>query len=495
VKAFSHKERPIAALWMHPDRGPRTVAMTKSRVTNFHVEEPGSKDTYTFCGLQILDGRILKYLPEQGFSSIIQGYRAAMKDGLACRGAVSKEAYWADVGTPQQYLDAHAEVGNDPAFVSASDGCTVAENAKVDRSVIWSGAQVKPKAVVRNAILGTDAIAWGETEGVAVKAEQVLSAGETDCIKDLGWNQATSTAIMLPARGSDRSYIRLHGAQGRKALLIRYGTQRAENESYVSHTRFLEKQGVPVPQILADVPQQRITLMQDLGNRHLIDLVNEGDTRKTTRAYKECLALVARFHQAAGEARKLTLQPSFDAALYEWERNLFAREFLRGTCGLDGRRTRSALLELATISDSLCASKPVLVHRDLQSTNIMLVKNRPVFIDYQGMRMGAAAYDLASFIGDPYVMLPLELQLELLDAYVGFSGDEEARELFWLACIQRLSQALGAYGRLGAIPATRRFYTFIPPALEMMKRSVKHLQGFGKLNDLLVDISDNVWPC
>ena len=82
-----------------------------------------------------------------------------------------------------------------------------------------------------------------------------------------------------------------------------------------------------------------------------------------------------------------------------------------------------------------------------------------MFIDFQGMRMGAAAYDLASLLCDPYVMMPDAMQARLLERYVACRGAaaESVRGIFRIAAVQRLAQALGAFGRLAAQPATRRF--------------------------------------
>jgi hypothetical protein len=41
--------------------------------------------------------------------------------------------------------------------------------------------------------------------------------------------------------------------------------------------------------------------------------------------------------------------------------------------------------------------------------------------------------------------------------------------------VQRLSQALGAYGRLTALPGVHRFELYIPPAIRMMSRALKHV--------------------
>jgi aminoglycoside/choline kinase family phosphotransferase len=137
--------------------------------------------------------------------------------------------------------------------------------------------------------------------------------------------------------------------------------------------------------------------------------------------------------------------------------------------------------DLKKIGRKLLRAPRVVVHRDLQSTNVILKDGRPCFIDFQGMRWGAAAYDLASLLCDPYMELTEPLQLRLLDFYAAKCGDATVRDLFWPAAIQRLAQALGAFAKLGAARETLQFGDHIPAALRMMKRALSHVRGLPHL--------------
>ena len=57
------------------------------------------------------------------------------------------------------------------------------------------------------------------------------------------------------------------------------------------------------------------------------------------------------------------------------------------------------------------------LHRDFQSRNIMVSGGRLRLVDFQGMRPGPPAYDLASLLADPYVALPRRLQERLEELY------------------------------------------------------------------------------
>ncbi len=103
----------------------------------------------------------------------------------------------------------------------------------------------------------------------------------------------------------------------------------------------------------------------------------------------------------------------------------------------------------------------VLVHRDFQSSNVLYRKDgTPAFIDFQGMRLGPAVYDLASLLYDPYSPnLGEDERAALLRIYGGVS----ARDLA-LGAVQRLVQSLGAFGRLASV-GQPQFARHVPRAL------------------------------
>ena len=125
--------------------------------------------------------------------------------------------------------------------------------------------------------------------------------------------------------------------------------------------------------------------------------------------------------------------------------------------------------ELSALAARLLSQPPVLVHRDLQSQNVMIRDGEPVLIDFQGMRPGSFFYDLGSLLWDPYVAFPEGERDDLLQCYQEVSGSpyswEVFRELFRLASAQRLMQALGAYGFLGLKRAKPHFLAHVRPAL------------------------------
>jgi NDP-sugar pyrophosphorylase family protein/aminoglycoside/choline kinase family phosphotransferase len=506
LRAFHGPARPLAALWMVPDAGPRTVLLKDGFVSDFATTTHGAPGTATFSGLHLVRPDVLRHLPEEPFSSIITGYRRALAAGCRIAGVVVPDSYWEDIGTLPEYLGAHAAIEAawksgarggrlyDPAapakaralrrsgvhvegFVSIAAGVEAGPGARLRNCVLWRAARIAPDARVENAVVAEGVRVHGEVTGMAVRADVLPEAGPF--LAAHGWPPAETAALPLGPRGSDRAFFRLQHA-GKSAILIEYGRERHENTLYAGHTRFLLENGIRVPHLLGQDARRRLLILEDAGRRDLLAVLEGADEARRLELYRPVLDLAARLHtdgtRAAREA-KLRLVAGFSPKLYRWERLYFVHHFLQNRLKLSPRLTTPIAADLRRLAARLEPLPRVLIHRDLQSTNVILTPAGPLLIDYQGMRYGAAAYDLASLLADPYVSLSPREQALLLEDYRQKSGTDLPDELFWTAAVQRLAQALGAYAKLGANPGTASFARHIPPALAMMKRAVGQLKG------------------
>jgi len=507
------RHKPLSVLWLHPALGPRTVEMCDGIIRNFVSARPGSSGTYTFCGLHLVAPAIARYVPEQaGPCSIIDVYCRAMRGGRTIRGVCVKNSFWADAGTPAQYLDAHArwlhaarrkrtQAGRPPAqaadhargahvrgWTAVETQAAIAQGAVLERSVVWRGARIGRRARLVHAVVADGVCATGELRGVAVPAELGGAPCIARALRLLGWAGTEVVVDHLAERGSDRTFTRLCRAAA-SVVLIRYTAARRENRRYAGHARFLRRIGVPVPRVLHDAPRARFVVVEDLGNERLQDRIPGMRRKDLLRLYGSVLRTVAVLHTdgtRAARRRRLGMEPAFGRRLYGWEQDLFREQFLERWLGLRSREIRALRTELDGVARPLEKLPHVLLHRDLQSSNILLVGGRPVFVDFQGMRLGPAAYDLASLLCDPYVSLPECVQERLLTEYTRCVGGarEVGYEAFWRAAVQRLVQALGAFARLGLRPGTGRFACHIGPALRMLARACEHVGGLPRLQRL-----------
>jgi aminoglycoside/choline kinase family phosphotransferase len=278
-------------------------------------------------------------------------------------------------------------------------------------------------------------------------------------------------------------------------MAVRYSLERPENGLYARNAAFLRSLGVPVPRVLADLPHAQLTIMEDAGDVALLDRVMSAPPSMRIRLYRDVLdAVWPMYTEGGGRAstERLPLAPSFSAEVYAWERDLFFSHFLRGRLSFSRAQFRASAREIDSVATRLLDEPLVLVHRDLQSTNVLLQRGKPVILDFQGMRLGPAVYDFASLLCDPYVSLALDTQLQLLAYCAEKSGRHfgEFANAFWFAAVERLIQAIGAYARLGAIRETRAFSQYIPPAFRMLSRALDRIGGLPHLSSLAVSASD-----
>jgi hypothetical protein len=180
----------------------------------------------------------------------------------------------------------------------------------------------------------------------------------------------------------------------------------------------------------------------------------------------------------------------FGPDLYIWERDYFKDHFVRDVCGikLGPSFERELEEELSALADRLTGTMRCLVHRDLQSQNVMIRDGDPFLIDFQGMRFGSPFYDLGSLLCDPYVIFSSSERDELLSFYYGLSkwGLDWAtfQNHFWEASAQRLMQALGAYGFLGLKKGLKPFLEHIPAGLQNLQYAASQAATLPRLREL-----------
>lgn len=296
----------------------------------------------------------------------------------------------------------------------------------------------------------------------------------------------------LEGRGSDRTFFRLRWEQKDSAILMHYDPKRVENTFYADIAKFLGKIDIPVPQIILHDPIACLILMQDLGDMNLWSL-RETPWETREALYQKTLTTAHRLHSFPERdilLNRVRMMEDFSPNLYRWERDYFRSHFVRDACGieLDPQLEQELETELSGLAERLLATGRCLVHRDLQSQNVMICDGRPFFIDFQGMRFGSVFYDLGSLLCDPYVNLSDNERGELLSFYYRLSSwdlDWATFQItFWEASAQRLMQALGAYGFLGFRKRLKAYLEHIPAGLRNLLLATSNVSTLPRLQKL-----------
>ena len=271
---------------------------------------------------------------------------------------------------------------------------------------------------------------------------------------------------------------------------------RPENARFETATDFLASKKINVPSVLAKKPGSQILWLTDLGSHDLWSSRDEDWERHQAPLYRSALEQVFRIHTIPVEENSQLppLEPPFDADLYQWEQDYFFKEYAArfSKCSETEIDTLSRSREAGSLIGELSQLPRQLIHRDLQSQNIMILDDKTWLIDYQGMRLGLPEYDIASLLFDPYVSISKIQRDELISYYFSLKQAasqpdnlETFRHRLFLCATQRLMQALGAYGFLGVSKEKTSFLQHIPPALERLHEVAVEHQAFPSLASIL----------
>jgi aminoglycoside/choline kinase family phosphotransferase len=298
--------------------------------------------------------------------------------------------------------------------------------------------------------------------------------------------------------GSDRKFYRIRCSAEQALILVKYNLEREENRQYVTIASFLTEHRIRVPEIYFHDADEGLIWLEDLGERDLYSYRDE--SWLVRRAfYESALDQIATLHALPASAcieMKQHLPAEFNSELYLWEQNYFFENSLGRYFKIDKAKLAplAALPALQQIAQRLASFPRVLVHRDFQSQNIIIRNGQAYLIDFQGMRPGLAEYDLASLLYDPYVDLPESERAELIAYYRGrqlengiaINGDFDLK--FRLCAMQRLMQALGAYGFLGLVKGHKHFLQYIPRAIRSLRNTVAKVENLEPLASLLAGL-------
>ncbi|WP_456433693.1 phosphotransferase [Thermosulfuriphilus sp.] len=300
----------------------------------------------------------------------------------------------------------------------------------------------------------------------------------------------------LSGDGSNRHFFRLQTQYGPMVVIVPGPDGLFEAHCWWIWNQFLSSQGIPVPQGYYFWAEVGIILAEDLGDLLLQEAYQNSGQRALLEEVLEILIRLQRIDPNQGPRVFLETRYYDRRLMVSRESAAFARYFCLEALGSPlPQPVAKELFILARLAETSFGS-PVLLHRDFQSRNLMLKEGRLRLIDFQGLRLGPPAYDLASFLKDPYLNLPENLEEELLQIYIQITGENEKtfRRQYDLLALHRLLQALSAFVRL-SLAGKDHFRGYIPAGIAKLKALLgrETFSTFASLKafvrDLPVDVS------
>jgi len=294
----------------------------------------------------------------------------------------------------------------------------------------------------------------------------------------------------LQEQGSARRFFRVETPPGSKVIMDS-ADDNSDFGRWVRIGNMLHSKGLGAPEIFQADETTHVALMEDLGDKTLHRLVESGND--APHLYRKAVDFLVSFQEAThgdGDVERLRESGDirdFDYDYLRWESSYFRDNLLKGVFGLKDDMLDGLDKEFHDLANAVLAQPQTLIHRDFQSQNIIFKEDEPRIVDFQGARIGALCFDIASLLKDPYTEPATDLRREMIGLYfdkvaasrrlskllTGRSRDE----LFLLPSLQRNMQALGAYGFLSIHKGKRRYLKFIPRGLELLKEGLADFAG------------------
>ncbi|MFZ4400436.1 MAG: RapZ C-terminal domain-containing protein [Bacteroidales bacterium] len=305
---------------------------------------------------------------------------------------------------------------------------------------------------------------------------------------------------LLPASGSYRKYYRIKGLS--KNCLGVYNQDQKENQAFITFSHHFLKHSLCVPEIFAQNQEDCIYLIQDFGDETLFERLQilkaqNANNEDIIQLYKKVIDELPKFQILAAQDidfNKAYPRQQFDKQSMLWDLNYFKYYFLKlAQIPFDEQDLEE---DFHMFSDFLLETETnYFLYRDFQSRNIMIYKDQPYFIDYQGGRKGALQYDIASLLYDAKADLSYECReilldyyLEKLSTYVKIDKDKFLAYYYGYVII-RILQAMGAYGFRGFYENKSIFLQSIPFALKNLKWILNNINLPLKIPTLLNTLS------
>jgi N-acetylmuramate 1-kinase len=293
----------------------------------------------------------------------------------------------------------------------------------------------------------------------------------SDFLASCGW--AGARIEPLAGDASFRRYFRVTDGR-RTAVLMDAPPAHEDVRPFVAVAEWLISCGLSAPEILARDLDRGLLLLGDFGNWRLREFLDD-EPASERELYELATDVLIHLHQHPP-------MPGLPAhGIDQWlsEVGLFTDWYC---AALDLRVDRESFdsawrTALQPVADD--GLGPVTVLRDYHAENVMLVDGREGvtrfgLLDFQDALAGHPAYDLASVLEDARRDVPREIERDMLDRYIGATGQGEAFEhAYWAMAAQRNTRILGVFTRLWKRDGKPHYLQFQPRMWGLLERDLE----------------------
>ncbi|MVW87223.1 aminoglycoside phosphotransferase [Pseudomonas sp. PB101] len=311
-----------------------------------------------------------------------------------------------------------------------------------------------------------------------------------------GWGAVPPAT--LTAASSDASFRRYFRWEGDgKSFIVMDAPPPQENcKPFVDIAFLLAKSGINVPKIYAEDLERGFLLLNDLGNKTYLDVI---DSENADDLFNDALQALLAFQQLPMVAPL----PSYDVALLRRELELFPEWYVKRELGIEFDAAQQVLWQQVSdlLIDSALAQPKVLVHRDYMPRNLMLSEPNPGVLDFQDAVYGPVTYDVTCLFKDAFLSWPQERVSGWLESYwqqagaLGIPVQPEFEDFLRasdLMGVQRHLKVIGIFARICHRDGKPRYLGDVPRFFAYIEAVIARRPELAELDVLLASLRAGV---
>lgn len=265
---------------------------------------------------------------------------------------------------------------------------------------------------------------------------------------------------------------------------------------FVDIAFLLAKSGINVPKIYAEDLERGFLLLNDLGNKTYLDVI---DSENADDLFKDALQALLAFQQLPMVAPL----PSYDVALLRRELELFPEWYVKRELGIEFDAAQQVLWQQVSdlLIDSALAQPKVLVHRDYMPRNLMRSEPNPGVLDFQDAVYGPVTYDVTCLFKDAFLSWPEERVRGWLEDYWQQAGAldipvqpdfEDFLRASDLMGVQRHLKVIGIFARICHRDGKPRYLGDVPRFFAYIDAVIARRPELAELDVLLASLRAGV---